>query len=478
MSRFAQNVSRLGGGNVGAQLISILAVPIITRIYAPQQFGAFSLVFSLVAVLFPISSLRLNTAILLPKDESIANDLLMLSMASVIVSALLVMPALVLVLDNTASLDESTRGVLWYLIAGVLVHGLVQCLEFWLLRHRQFGVMAWGAVAESFADRLFAILMGITQHALAVWLALGRVVGAIVHMLVFLVSSGGSATGPWFRRGTIASWVATLRRYRRFPLYSTWAFLFANGARELPTLLLAGLFSTAVAGMYALGVRVLGFPMLMIGDAIAKVFFRYATELSDQPARLSDSTRLLVRSAIYLIFPPMLLLSVAGPPLFELVFGKEWLDAGRFAQILAMSFLVTFLYRVLGIFFDIHEKQATRLVFDAVHFLLRIGAMMLGGMVWGVEGALWGLLLATLLVHGAGTVYLLSLAGLTTVSTFRLFLQALVTLLPLSLAVLAACAVDSAGAISWLIVLAGVATQLFWFAQREPSLVCYARKWA
>jgi O-antigen/teichoic acid export membrane protein len=478
MSDFARSVFRLGGGNVAAQIISILAVPVITRIYAPDQFGAFSFVFSIVAVLFPISTLRLNTAILLPKDERTADDLLLLSTASVIFSALLVMPIMVLALDNTAMVDESTRSVLWFLVAGVLVHGLVQCFEFWLLRHRQFGVMAWGAVSESVADRLFAILMGITQQALAMWLALGRVVGATVHLLMFLARTSGTATRPRIGQRTLASRLETLRRYRRFPLYSTWAFLFANGARELPTLVFAGLFSTTVAGMYALGVRVLGFPMLMIGDAVAKVFFRYATGLTDQPARLSESTRLLVRSLIYLIFPPMLLLSVAGPPLFEFVFGNEWLDAGRFAQVLAMSFLVTFLYRVLGIFFDIHEKQATRLAFDASQFMLRIGGMMLGGMMWGVEGALWGLLLATLLVYGAGTVYLLSLVGLTAASSIRLFAHALMTLMPISVATLAICAAGGGGGISWLLVLAGLVAQWFWFVRREPRLVNYARKWA
>lgn len=476
MNGFAGNVLRLGSGNVTAQLISIAAVPVITRLYAPEEFGAFSFVFSLVAILFPISTLRLNSAILLPKDEQVADNLLIISSLSVVVSALLLMPVLAFFLHGSTSIDESTRAVLWFLVAGVLVHGLVQCVEFWLLRHREYGVMAWGSVGESVADRVFVISMGVAQQAVAAWLALGRVVGGVVHLLVF-VFARKSGDIAWPGRSAGVSRVETLRRYRAFPLYSTWAFLFANGGRELPTLVFAGLFSATVAGMYALGVRVLGFPMLLVGDAIAKVFFRYATELVDQRNRLSDSTSLLVRCIVYMVFPPMLLLSVAGPQLFEFVFGKEWLEAGWFAQVLAMSFLVAFLYRVLSVFFDIFEKQAARLAFDAAQFLGRIGAMVLAGLAWGVQGALWGLLISTVLVYGAAIGYLLSLIGLTVTQSMGLFAQAFFNLLPLFVASFAMVALVDAGVGTWLLVFAGIAMQLLWLAWREPRLLAYAREW-
>lgn len=474
MSRFARNVMVLGSGNVAAQAISILAVPVLTRIYDPNQFGAYSFVFSVVAVAFPISTLRLNSAILLPKEEGIADRLLLLSIVSVLVVTLTIMPALALGLDFAMALDEATRAVLWFLVAGVLVHGLVSCLEFWLLRHREFGALAWGTVGESLADRAFAIAMGLSQSASAAWLALGRVVGGAVHLAVFVTRIARSGRRP--APGGSGPLLDVVRRYRDFPMYSTWALLFANGGRELPTLVLGGMFSAAVAGMYALGVRVLGFPTLLIGDAVAKVFFRYATGIADEPGRLEESTRLMVRAIVYAMFPPMLLLCVAGPALFGLVFGPEWAEAGRYAQVLAMSFFVTFLYRVLGIFFDICDKQGMRLVFDAAQFLGRIGAMLAGGLLWGVDGALWGLLLATLLVHGAAVVYLLLLTGVTAAGTAGLLAASLVNLLPITAGLLAAGAFAHAPVAPWLLLAAGLALQVPWLLRREPVLAAYGRR--
>lgn len=473
MSNFARGVLQLGGGNVAAQAISILAVPVITRLYVPAEFGAFSFVFSLVAVIFPIATLRFNSAMLLPKDERTAAALLLLSFGSVTVVALLLMPVLAILLGRFAVIDDSTRKILWFLVAGVLVHGFVHCFEFWLIKRKQYGLMAWGAVGESVADRALVIVMGFAQHAVATWLVIGRVVGSLVHLLIFLRAKPLSFNRPRIDYATLKQ---SARDYKDFPLYSSWAYLFANGGRELPTLVLTSLFSAAVGGMYALGVRVLGFPLLLIGDAVARVFLGHAIDLADHPRRLVDATRLVVRLSIYLIFPPMLLLSVFGPRLFELVFGAEWTEAGRYAQLLALSFLVTFLYRILSVFFDICDKQRMRLIIDAAQMIGRIVAMIGGGVAWGVQGSLWGLLLVTLLIHGTGIVYLLSLIGMSTLRTLNLMGEALLTILPISLLLLAGGVIVNTEVL-WPLIVAALVAQSLWFWKREPRLIAIAKEW-
>jgi O-antigen/teichoic acid export membrane protein len=177
------------------------------------------------------------------------------------------------------------------------------------------------------------------------------------------------------------------------------------------------------------------------------------------------------------MLPPMLLLCVAGPALFWVVFGAEWAEAGHFAQVLALSFLVTFLYRVLGVFFDIADRQQMRLLFDAAQFFGRIGAMVAGGLAWGVEGALWGLLLATLAVQGAAIVYLLALAGLAAGATAALLGTAVLNLAPLG-AGLAGLAGAGPTPLGWTLALAGVVAQVPWILRREVALAGLARRWA
>ncbi len=79
MASFIKNSLSLISGNIVAQSISIATMPLITRLYTPEQFGVFSVIMSIVAVLGPISTLRLNEVIILPDNNEEANNIFILS---------------------------------------------------------------------------------------------------------------------------------------------------------------------------------------------------------------------------------------------------------------------------------------------------------------------------------------------------------------------------------------------------------------
>jgi len=60
---FIRNVFHLGLANVAAQVLSLLIVPLLTRLYSPLDYGAFSIYLAVLSTLIPISSLRFHTAI-------------------------------------------------------------------------------------------------------------------------------------------------------------------------------------------------------------------------------------------------------------------------------------------------------------------------------------------------------------------------------------------------------------------------------
>ena len=51
---FIGNVATLAAGNALAQVVSIAAVPVITRLYAPEQFGLYAIFLGVVAMILPI----------------------------------------------------------------------------------------------------------------------------------------------------------------------------------------------------------------------------------------------------------------------------------------------------------------------------------------------------------------------------------------------------------------------------------------
>ena len=74
-STFIRNVSILVSGTIVAQVIAVLASPILSRLYSPEQFGEYAIFITIVGLLSTISSLSYEMAIVKQKEEFDANSL-------------------------------------------------------------------------------------------------------------------------------------------------------------------------------------------------------------------------------------------------------------------------------------------------------------------------------------------------------------------------------------------------------------------
>ena len=95
-SSFIKNTSKLLAGNLFAQVLGIIAIPIITRLYSVEAYGVFSVILASTAILASISSASIYLAILIPKLERDAKNIAKLSIIFTIVFSLVLMLILVL----------------------------------------------------------------------------------------------------------------------------------------------------------------------------------------------------------------------------------------------------------------------------------------------------------------------------------------------------------------------------------------------
>ena len=69
-----RNFAKLLSANVVAQVIGLVVYPILTRMYAPEDFGLLNLFLSIGAVLIILSTAEYYYAIVLPKEEREAEN--------------------------------------------------------------------------------------------------------------------------------------------------------------------------------------------------------------------------------------------------------------------------------------------------------------------------------------------------------------------------------------------------------------------
>ncbi|MCE8024801.1 lipopolysaccharide biosynthesis protein [Billgrantia aerodenitrificans] len=370
---FARGVSVLVGGTAGAQLLTLLAAPLLTRLYAPEDFGLLAVYGGLLALFTVVASGRYQLAIPLPETEREASAVLALSL---LVVCLTTMVSLLLVALGGRGLAE-LLGVpalapwLWLLPLGVAFAGGYQAVSHWAVRTRAFSTIAATRIKQSLAlltIQLLASPMG--GAGLLLGHAAGQGAGTLTlarPALRAVRQHGVTPREVW----------AVARRYCKFPLFSTWSGLFNTLGKQLPPLLFAALFSPVAAGLYALAHRVLAMPMTLIGEAIGKVFFASAAE-AHRRGELGALVARVHGVLAQLAMPAAIVLVLSGPELFALVFGQRWREAGEFARWMAPWLYMVFITSPLSHLFTVLERQGQGLIFQTVLLVVRVAAIATG----------------------------------------------------------------------------------------------------
>ena len=132
-SEFSRNVLTLMTGTSIAQAIPIAVSPILTRIYTPEEFGSFALYMTIVSLLSILVTGRYELAIMLPKKDEDAINLVALSiLISFIISVFVFLIVFIFNTEITDWLANKAISSWLYLIPlSIFFSGLYQSLYFW-----------------------------------------------------------------------------------------------------------------------------------------------------------------------------------------------------------------------------------------------------------------------------------------------------------------------------------------------------------
>lgn len=123
----------------------------------------------------------------------------------------------------------------------------------------------------------------------------------------------------------------------------------------MPVYFLNAYGGLSYVGNYSFANRMLGLPISLFGASIGDVFRQKATEQYIQNGECLKLFLNTMKGLFFIGFFPCLVLLLFGPSLFQIVFGKEWREAGVIAQYLSVLFLarivvspLTYMYFVAG----------------------------------------------------------------------------------------------------------------------------------
>lgn len=350
---FLKNVATLASGAVISQLVVIATSPILTRIYPVEAFGLLSLFTSYMVISAVISTGRYELAIILPEKDEDGRKLIQLIfwiglLSAVVYWILIFVSKELLQLQNHFELLKYW----WIYLAPLYIFfiAIYSALGYWYQRKKKYKKITMANAFQVILTSLLSVVFGLMH--LDYGLILSLIISIFATILYFL--SGYIKDYSFFSAGDV---IAEGRKYISFPKYMTVSDLSLTASQQLTPIIFSLLFSTTVVGFYSMANRMLRLPNIVITGAIGNVFRNEAIDEIREKGNCEALYRSTFKKLIFMGLPIYLIIFIAAPTLFVLIFGEKWELAGYFARILSTMLFLEFIATPLNTLFYIREKQ-------------------------------------------------------------------------------------------------------------------------
>jgi len=383
-SNFSRDVLTLVTGTTISQIITILAAPIITRLYGPEAYGLLAIFTSITSLLAVVICLRYELAIMLPKSDEEAANVFGLCILLTFAISILSIPLVTFFQTSLEVILKSSQigNYFWLIPPSIFLSGMFLVLNYWNTRTKQFHQLAVAQVMRTGSYSSIQLGFGFTEYATGGTLIGATLIGQLIATFVLSIQIMRYHLS-FFRQNITANGVITvLKRYSNFPKYDIWAALLNSFSGMLPVFILAAYFNPTIVGYYALGLMVLQFPLAFIQGAITQVFFQKAAEAKNiSHEKLKETVLQTIKPLIFTVFLPVVLFILIGPEIFSVIFGEKWEEAGVYVRYLSLWIGISFLSAPISTLFSIFQKQRFTLIFNVLQLISRIMALIVGALM-------------------------------------------------------------------------------------------------
>lgn len=344
MLKKLQRVLKTSLGVITSQALNILFVPLLARLYSPQQYAQFGLLLSLVVVLAGAASGKYAEAISTARQNSTAVVLGQIALRVSLFSNLIFIPLLL----GVALLTHNgvQFGLLSILsILGVSIANIATQVMIREKRYTQYTVLIF-------------LMLGLIPLLQALFSKLpgnGLIFGACTaHFLSGLVSILLIPSAMWPRTWRAPKRVkAVAKIYGSFPKFALPSFFLSTLRTRLPYFTLAGLPDRVFLGLFAQTDRLLGAPTTLMTIALRPL----ATEAlarGDSPANL---LRKYLLGQWLLLTPPTVFIYKNATPITSIILGRGWDGAAQVLKIMLFPSFLMMTTTWLDRFYDFSKQH-------------------------------------------------------------------------------------------------------------------------
>lgn len=354
-SSFLKSVMTLSSGVVIGQAISFFGMPVVGRVYDPAAIGDYTLITTNAGIISSVACLGMMTVFMLPESHEEARGLSRLvTCSTALITTLAILglwfcQGIYRIFNTEETAYAVSLLVLWLYIVFNTVSNI--CYAY-VNRHKLYRVMFWNPIITAGVNVGAGIVFGL--------LGFGFVGYTLAHILSFAVNIFHLArhANPYEKvSDPVFRFVPLLKNYRRFPLYQMPANLISSVGNQIPVQLIEGLYTSTALGMYSMAIKILSLPASLLATPINRVYFREASERYNRGEDIGEFSFRILKANIKIAIIPIVLLILFGEWIFAVFLGEKWRQAGTFAAILGVYYLIQFCNNCLSGGFVIIRKN-------------------------------------------------------------------------------------------------------------------------
>jgi O-antigen/teichoic acid export membrane protein len=337
---FLKSASLLLSGTVVAQAMTFFFSFVLARIYAPEDFGRYTIFVGFAGVLAAAATGTFDRVILLASslDEARRVATLTLTCSAIVASVIALVGGFMAGMGMQSALPLPLVDVILFLPVFIFLYGAAQVFIYSSLRTGAIRALAGFKVVQSAA-------MGVVQLAAASLANVsGLILGNVIGWLLLAVAGlrwrlGHHHLGEDLRISDLA---ATARAHRQYPRYIMPNEVLDNLSNQVPILLVGSLLSLSFAGHYGLAIMMLSAPAALAGQAVGQSFLQFlgTPQIAGSAVRRAMFQIWGALAALGLL--PFAAILFFGPQIAIFALGPDWLEAGRVAQALSILLFVRF----------------------------------------------------------------------------------------------------------------------------------------
>lgn len=320
-----------------SQAIPIGLLPVLTRIYTPEEFGLLAIFLALFSILSVFVTGRYEMAIMLPYEEKDSLSLFQLSILFSFFFSSVIATFIFFFSDEIAIFFQNEELGFWlyFLPLSILIAGIFQTFNYWLNKNKKFNSIAMGKIVLGTGTGTFQLIIRLFSK-ISGGLIIGYIIGQLASIFYFYRQIFFQDSSKFLKISKDRLYRNAIH-YKRFPLISSVTSILDRSAVQMPVLMLSKFFDQASTGIFSTLTRFLDAPFAVLNSSIALVLHQRVVAISkERPEELSTLIIKIYFSLLVLTLPFIIVIYFYGSEIFAILLGKSWGEVGNLSFLIAV----------------------------------------------------------------------------------------------------------------------------------------------